>query len=267
MSQVTPHTSHLTNPEPCVSCSMPSSPQPALFLKVHHGSFSQQNGSNRAHQMVRSPTPHIVTLTQPLLLNRWHLALETKSIPKPSRELIWPPPPAPSLAAAVTRKSPRRPVHQAADATTLSVFLHNVHALVLPDPSSGSLLFNRSTVMFLTSSAASRWSSAARDCLSVLRRHGARCSTAAALHDDACITHVIVLAQLSELSPSESEAAAATSLSASCARAHVVTTAWLEACVAAGVCVCECWGGGGGGGCLSLCLWLLSFAIPITVNL
>ena len=152
---------------------------------------------------------------------RWQHALETRSIPKPSKDLLWPQPPAPSPASA--RKSPRRAVPAPAPAlSSSSSFLHNVHALVLPD-----------------ASLSLRWSSAARDCVSLLRRHGARCSPAAAADNDTSITHVIILAPPSELSSGEYAATSAL-LSSALAHSRAVAPAWLNACVAAGACVALC---------------------------
>lgn len=144
--------------------------------------------------------------------------METKSVPKPLKDLLWPLPPAPSPAS--TRKSPRRPVQAiAAAAPSSSTVLHSVHALVLPQSSSAA-------------------SSAIRDCISLLRRHGARCSTTVNENDDACITHVIVVVPPLELSDSESAAAAAMLSMAPCSKARVVTTGWLHACAASGVYLC-----------------------------
>ncbi len=88
--------------------------------------------------------------------------------------------------------------------------------------------------MLPDASISSRWSSAARDSVSLLRRHGARCATSATAADEASITHVIMLASHSELSSADAAAVATILSSAPCARARVVSLAWLNACVSAG---------------------------------
>jgi hypothetical protein len=149
----------------------------------------------------------------------WQHALDTRSIPKPAKDLLWPSPPTPSPASA--RRSPRR-IAQAPVATlsSSSSFLQNVHAIVLPD-----------------ASFSSRWSSASRECVSLLRRHGARCATSAAAADDESITHIVILASPSELPSADVAAIVAILSSVPCLHARVVTLAWLHACIAAGMVV------------------------------